>query len=97
MALFFIGILEMIIVTAWTKTVTKTQVIASSMVTMINVLIWYYVLQTIVDDISNWQLIVLYALGCAIGTAITMVYFQKSESASRRRESAAALNTETNS
>ena len=73
--LFFIGILEMAIVTIWTKAVTKTKILASGAITMINVLIWFYVLQTIVNDISNWKLALFYAFGCAIGTsASTLVY-----------------------
>lgn len=79
MILFFIGILEMLIVTAWTKAVTKTRVITSGLITLINVVIWYYVLQTIVDNISNWKLVVLYALGCAIGTIITTAFYKIKE------------------
>ena len=79
MSLFFIGILEMLIVTAWTKVVTKSQIIASGAITWINILIWYYVLQTIVDNISNWKLVVLYAVGCAIGTILTTSFYKLKE------------------
>lgn len=80
MMLFFVGVVEMIIVTLWTKMVVETRVLASGVVTMVNILIWYYVLQKIVDDINNWQLVVLYALGCAVGTVVSTYYFHKSES-----------------
>ncbi len=79
MMLFFIGIIEMMIVTAWTKLVTKSQILASGIVTLINVLIWYYVLQRIVADISNWRLVLLYATGCALGVVISSYFFQKQE------------------
>jgi hypothetical protein len=79
MSLFFIGILEMLIVTAWTKVVTKSQVIASGAITWINILIWYYVLQAMVNDIGNWYMAMLYATGCAAGTIITMWFFSKRE------------------
>jgi uncharacterized protein YebE (UPF0316 family) len=79
MALFFVGVLEMIIVTLWTKLVVETRVMASGAITMVNILIWYYVLQKIVDNIDNWRLVLLYALGCAIGTIISTYYFQASE------------------
>jgi uncharacterized protein YebE (UPF0316 family) len=79
MALFLIGIIEMVIVTAWTKLVTRTRILASGGVTMVNVLIWYYVLQRMMDDIENWRLALLYAFGCAIGTVISMYIFQKNE------------------
>lgn len=75
MMLFFVGILEMIIVTVWTKAVTNTQVVASGVITIVNIFIWYYVLQTVVDNIQNWQLVALYALGCAIGTVLTTWFF----------------------
>ncbi|OGY40901.1 MAG: hypothetical protein A2Y82_03460 [Candidatus Buchananbacteria bacterium RBG_13_36_9] len=79
MILFLVGIFEMLIVTVWTKVVTKTQILASGFITLINVLIWYYVLQTIVDNISNWIIALLYALGCAVGTMIATLYFQHEE------------------
>ena len=84
MILFFIGILEMLIVTIWTKMVTNTKVLASGGVTMINVLIWYYVLQRIIDDISNWRLALLYAVGCSLGTVISTYIFQMREQAALR-------------
>ena len=70
MLLFFIGIVEMLIATLWTALVTKAKVLASGFVTFINIFIWYYVLETVIKDINNWQLIVIYAFGCAIGTII---------------------------
>ncbi|MDP3244269.1 MAG: DUF5698 domain-containing protein [bacterium] len=76
MTLFFIGILEMIIVTAWTRVVSAGHIIASGLVTVVNILIWYYVLETIVSDLQNWRLIVGYAFGCAIGTMLTTAYFE---------------------
>lgn len=80
MVLFFIGIIEMLIVTLWTKMVTKTKVLASGVITMVNVLIWYYVLQKIVDNISNWHYALMYAAGCSIGTVISTYYFHLRES-----------------
>ena len=79
MSLFLIGIIEMLIVTAWTKVVTKSQIVLSGVITFLNILIWYYVLERIVSDIANWKLILLYALGCAIGTIIVTLYFQRKE------------------
>jgi uncharacterized protein YebE (UPF0316 family) len=67
--LFLIGVLEMVIATVWTKVVTKTKVLASGTVTMVNIMIWFYVLQVMVNDINNWKLALLYAFGCAVGTS----------------------------
>lgn len=99
MILFFIGIVEMLIVTTWTKLVMRTRILASGAVTMVNVLIWYYVLQSIVNDINNWMLVVLYAFGCAVGTVIGTYYFssrenkEKGEKQERFSVSGAALST----
>ena len=79
MILFFIGLLEMVIVTAWTKVVIGTKVMASGAITLVNILIWYYVLETIVSDINNWRLVLLYAFGCALGTMLTTFYFANIE------------------
>ena len=79
MILFFVGIVEMLIVTTWTKFVTRTKVIASGLITMINVLVWYYVLQSIVDNIGNFGLVLLYALGCSLGTVMGTLFFSSKE------------------
>jgi uncharacterized protein YebE (UPF0316 family) len=68
--LFLVGVFEMLIVTAWTKYVTRAQVWASGMVTIVNILIWYYVLEKIVNNLNDVSLVVSYAIGCAIGTMI---------------------------
>lgn len=79
MALFFVGIIEMIIVSVWTKVVTDSKIIASGVVTIINILIWYYVLEKVVSDIGNWKLVILYAFGCALGTMMTTAYYKYQE------------------
>jgi uncharacterized protein YebE (UPF0316 family) len=79
MSLFFVGIIEMLIITVWTKLVTKTQIFASGIVTVIHILIWYYVLQSVVNDINNLRLIALYTLGCALGTMVSTWYFKVQE------------------
>lgn len=67
-ALFVVGIIEMLIVTAWTETVTRTRVLQSGAITMLNILIWYYVLNKVINDIENFNLILVYAFGCSLGT-----------------------------
>lgn len=79
MLLFFIGVLEMVILTAWTKVVGDNRVAWSGLITLINIFIWYYVLSVVVSNISNVTLIIAYALGCASGTMITTLYFQYQE------------------
>jgi hypothetical protein len=79
MSLLLIGFIEMLIVTVWTKTVTKAQVIASSLITFVNVMIWFYVIQSLVQNVSNWHLAFLYGCGCALGTACATSAFKLRE------------------
>jgi len=79
MMLFFIGLVEMVIATTWTRFVSQGKMFASSFVTFVNILIWYYVLRQIISDVNDWTVIVLYALGCALGTWIGMHLFEKKE------------------
>ncbi|HUT22330.1 MAG TPA: DUF5698 domain-containing protein [Candidatus Bipolaricaulota bacterium] len=85
MTLFFIGLVEMLIISAWTKTVTEAKVLVSGIVTVINVFIWYYVLQQVMSDIKNWQIVLAYAIGCAIGTMISTFVFKMMDNKRRSR------------
>jgi len=89
MVLFFIGVVEMIIAAAWTKAVSSSRVWPSGAITMVNIMIWYYVLSAIIEDIANWRIIVVYALGCAVGTMLTTSFFSQREKKARRRRQAA--------
>ncbi len=77
MSLFFVGILEMLIITSWTTFVTEKKIIASGAITFVNILIWYYVLERIVNNLDNFSLVLLYAGGCALGTVLGTLYFNK--------------------
>ena len=85
MILFFVGFVEMIIVTAQTKSVADSKIIMSGAVTLIHTLIWYYVLSKIVENISNWNLAILYGVGCTLGTIACTAYYQTMEKRKRRR------------
>ncbi|MEI6296180.1 MAG: DUF5698 domain-containing protein [bacterium] len=79
LVLFIVGIIEMLIVTAWTETVTQARVLESGLITIINIFIWYYVLENVINDIGNFNLIFVYAFGCAIGTMFGTYYISKKE------------------
>jgi ABC-type iron transport system FetAB permease component len=95
MTLFFIGVLEMLIVSTWTKAVTETKVVVSGIVTILNVLVWYYVLQRVVSDLGNWQLVAMYAVGCACGTVLSTLSFRllniKKRSKTKDKEACPAI------
>ncbi len=84
MSLFLLGIVEMIIISAATKVVSDNKVISSGVITVINIFIWYYVLQSVVTEINNLWIVTVYALGCAIGTMITVSYFRHERKIKRR-------------
>ncbi|MCX6714790.1 MAG: DUF5698 domain-containing protein [Candidatus Uhrbacteria bacterium] len=77
MMLFFIGLVEMVIATTWTRFVSRGQLFASSFITFVNILIWYYVLRQIISDLGDWSIIVLYAAGCATGTLLAMYFLDR--------------------
>jgi uncharacterized protein YebE (UPF0316 family) len=74
-----IGMVECLIMTVWTRWVTETKVVASGAITFVNILIWYYVLQTIVENINNMGLVLLYAFGCAAGTMLSVYFFREKD------------------
>lgn len=90
MLIFTLGVVEMFIVVYWTKTVVESRIYMSGIITIINVLIWFYVLRTFVDDINNWNLIVSYALGCAVGTMFSG-YISNQEKARKSKKVKQAL------
>jgi len=71
MLLFFIGIVEMLIIAAWTKMVVSERVLISGAISFINILVWYYVLETVVNNINNMNIVLFYAAGCATGTMLS--------------------------
>ncbi len=73
--IFFVGLAEMLIVTAWTNAVSKTKVLESGVISWLNVIVWYYVLQAIINNVNNWAIAVVYAFGCASGTMLTTYFF----------------------
>ena len=76
MFIFFVGILEMVVIATWTKLVSETRIMAGGIMTVINVMIWYYVLESVVAEIHNFGFVATYATGCAVGTMVSAAYFR---------------------
>jgi len=70
MILFIVGIVEMVISALWTRYVSQGKKWIGAGITLINIFIWYYVLRTVLENINNLGIVVIYALGCSIGTFI---------------------------
>lgn len=74
LVLFGVGVIEMLIAALWTSYVSRQKIMASGLITLINITIWFYVLQAIIDNINRWNILVFYALGCAGGTMLATWY-----------------------
>lgn len=70
MTLFCVGVVEMAIAASWTRFVSKSNVVMNGVITYINIFIWYYVIDQVVNYIHDWRAMVPYAAGCAIGSMI---------------------------
>jgi glucose uptake protein GlcU len=70
MILFFVGIVEMAIAASWTRFVTKSNAVMNGLITYVNIFVWYYVIDQVVNHIDGWQAIIPYAAGCALGSML---------------------------
>jgi len=68
MILFFVGVVEMAIAASWTRSVTKATPVLNGLITYVNIFVWYYVIDQVVNHINGWQAIIPYAAGCALGS-----------------------------
>jgi len=68
--LFMVGIVELYISALLTKSISKERAGISGVITFVNILIWYFVLRTILEQLDNTKLVVVYALGCSLGTIL---------------------------
>ena len=85
MTLFFVGVIEMIISASWTKSVSKANVALTGAITSVNIFIWYYVIRVVVEDLGNWQAIIPYTAGCALGSMLGAIDQEKAWKALRRK------------
>jgi len=93
MALFFVGVIEMIISASWTKSVSKANVALTGAITSINIFIWYYVIRVVVENLDNWFAIIPYTAGCAIGAMLGAVDREKAVKRMRKLFIAAKAGT----
>ncbi len=70
MILFFVGIIEMTISAMWTKSVAKSEVAMNGAITGVHLLIWFFVLQQVVDNLGDWTAIMPYMAGCVLGSML---------------------------
>lgn len=71
--IFFIaGFLEMLTWSLQTKALIKDRMVNTFIFTSFAVLIWYYVVDRIAQNISSVYLMVAYVIGCSFGNCVTI-------------------------
>jgi uncharacterized protein YebE (UPF0316 family) len=73
MLIFCIGMAEMVFSTLWAKYVQETRVYASTMITVAHVFVWYYVLRTVIEQVNDISVVVMYAAGCGMGNLLVIM------------------------
>lgn len=70
MTLFFVGVVEMAIAASWTRFISRPNMVMNGLITYVNIFIWYYVIDQVINHLDGWQAIIPYAAGCAIGSML---------------------------
>ena len=71
---FIVGFLEMVFWALQTKALIRDRVFTTFLLTFVSVLIWYYVVENVAKNIDRPLLMIVYSLGCAFGTALTIKF-----------------------
>ena len=72
--IFLIGILEDFLSSFNAKTIQRNNQLSSFVVSFISVILWYYVIIKVVDNIYQFWFILIYALGGGLGDIITIKF-----------------------
>lgn len=70
MTLFLVGVVEMAVAASWTRYIARQNVMMNGVITYVNIFIWYYVIDQVINHIEGWYAIIPYAAGCAIGSML---------------------------
>lgn len=82
--IFFIGILEDFLSSFNTKTIQRNNQLFSFLISFISVILWYYVIVIVVDNIHKFWLIVVYATGGGLGDIVTIRFDRQIQRFERR-------------
>jgi len=74
--IFVIGLVENFVSTWQLKVISKDYHITAGLLDILNVLIWYFILRLMVENINNVNLAVMYAIGSGLGTYLSARYFE---------------------
>ena len=72
--LFAIGVIECFLSALNTKFLQKNKKLLCFIVSYISILIWWFVLRLMVNDINNVAIINIYAIGFALGDVLALMF-----------------------
>lgn len=75
--IFVIGFFEQLLYTAYLLSVTKRQVLASTLLMLIYMTIYLFIIYYVMKDASSLWLIISYALSCGVGNWCIMMWERK--------------------
>ena len=67
-----VGFLEMLFWSLQTKALVKDRMINTFIFTFISIVIWFYVVSKVAENVNNIWLMIAYALGCGAGNCLTI-------------------------
>ncbi len=74
------GIVECFLLSLNTKFLQKNKKLPCFIVSLLSIIIWYYVISTVVENMHNWKLLMCYAIGFSSGDVLAIefdVYLEK--------------------
>lgn len=69
---FIVGWLEMLFWSLQTKALVKDRMVNTFVFTFISIVIWFYVVSKVAENVNNVWLMLGYALGCSAGNCLTI-------------------------
>lgn len=72
--LFFVGIIECFLSALHTKFLQKSKKLFCFIVSFLNILIWWYVLRIMVENLTNIYMIIVYGIGYASGNICALLF-----------------------
>jgi uncharacterized protein YebE (UPF0316 family) len=67
-----VGFLEMLFWSLQTKSLIKDRMINTFIFTFISIVIWFYVVSKVAENVNNIWLMIAYAVGCGFGNCLTI-------------------------
>lgn len=67
-----VGFLEMLFWSLQTKSLVKDRMVNTFVFTFISIVIWFYVVSKVAENVNNIWLMLNYAIGCAGGNCLTI-------------------------